>query len=139
MRRHERAPRRASVNVDEMRRHVEQLLAGLMNPNDEISIYRVKRLHQARVLRDPRNGEPLEIQLPAIRSALSYATALHEIGHVKGRYQAMRNTTTTCERWAWQWAREHALIWTDAMERSAATSLACAHKRHLRDKTSWRA
>src|SRR6478735_7781500 len=98
MRRHDRpngrAPRRASVNVDELRRHVEQLRAGLMNSNDEISIYRVKRLNQARVLRDPRNGEPLEIQLPAIRSALSYATALHEIGHVKGRYQNSRSTMT---------------------------------------------
>ena len=119
MRCHERAPRRASVNVDEMRRHVEQLTTSLMD--DEISIVLTKRL--ARVLRDPRSGEALEVHFPPIRSALSYATALHEIGHVKGRYQNSRNTMAR-ERWAWQWARKHALIWTDAMERSAIAALA---------------
>jgi hypothetical protein len=28
------------------------------------------------------------------------------------------------ERWAWDWPRKNALIWTDAMERHAAASLA---------------
>jgi hypothetical protein len=58
-------------------------------------------------------------------SSLSYATALHEIGHWKGRYQRSRNVIVR-ERWAWQWARKNALIWTRAMERDATMSLYAA-------------
>jgi hypothetical protein len=59
-----------------------------------------------------------EIVVPPIKSPLSYATALHEIGHILGRNQNSRHQKTR-ERWAWQWARENALNWTPAMERYA--------------------
>jgi hypothetical protein len=58
-------------------------------------------------------SECLEIWLPRIRSAVSYATALHELGHCLGRYQASRSVMTV-ERWAWRWAKENALIWTSS-------------------------
>jgi hypothetical protein len=68
------------------------------------------------------------MQIPLIRSALSYATALHELGHVFGRYQKSRNRLV-CERWAWGWARHNAIVWTLAMERCAKASLALYERR----------
>jgi hypothetical protein len=64
-----------------------------------------------------------EIHIAPVRSAVSYATALHEIGHVCGRHQWSRRVLVR-ERWAWKWARANALFWTPAMERSAAARLA---------------
>jgi hypothetical protein len=63
-----------------------------------------------------------EVQTPPIRSAITYATALHEIGHILGPNQDSPNSHTR-ERWAWQWARENALVWTGAMERYATRAL----------------
>jgi len=98
-----------------MRRHVAQLTA-------TIQTLPVKRLRQAKAIRDD-DGEVLELWLAPVRSALSYATALHEIGHWKGHHRNSRNVMVR-ERAAWQWARKNALIWTEAMERCAAKSLA---------------
>jgi hypothetical protein len=39
-----------------------------------------------------------EIRIPRIKSPMSYATALHEIGHLCGRYQQSK-TTLVRERW----------------------------------------
>jgi hypothetical protein len=47
-------------------------------------------------------------------SAISYATALHEIGHDRGRHQSSCDQMVR-ERWAWEWARRNALDWTPAM------------------------
>src|SRR4051812_19656709 len=54
-----------------------------------------------------------EICIPPIRSAISYATALHEIGHIVGPHQRSRESMVR-ERWAWRWAKSQALIWTPA-------------------------
>ena len=40
------------------------------------------------------------------------------------------------ERWAWDWARKNALIWTDAMERHAAASLAGMPRAPIRARYS---
>ena len=45
--------------------------------------------------------EVREIWIRPIRSPLAYATALHEIGHILGRYQ-MRFSGMVSERWAWR-------------------------------------
>ena len=66
--------------------------------------------------------EVREIWIRPIRSPLAYATALHEIGHILGRYQ-MRFSGMVSERWAWQWARRNALQWTPAMEQHAERCL----------------
>src|SRR5262245_31749107 len=42
------------------------------------------------------------------------------IGHIKGRYQNRRHSLMVRERWAWQWARDNALIWTPRMEQMRA-------------------
>jgi hypothetical protein len=67
--------------------------------------------------------EHMEISIWPIRSALSYATALHELGHCLGRYQTSRSVLVV-ERWAWRWAKANALVWTDAMDRDMTSSMA---------------
>jgi hypothetical protein len=63
-----------------------------------------------------------EIRIAPIRGPLSYATALHEVGHMLGQYQQSLSVMVR-ERWAWHWARKNALFWTPAMERSATSAL----------------
>ena len=58
-----------------------------------------------------------EICIAPVRSVISYAAALHEIGHVRGRYQQSPKVEVR-ERDAWRWARTNAMIWTPRMERS---------------------
>ena len=60
--------------------------------------------------------------MPHIRSALDYATCLHELGHVNGRYQGSASSKTR-ERWAWRYARERALVRTAEMEEDAGGEL----------------
>jgi hypothetical protein len=59
---------------------------------------------------------------PPIAGSVIYAIALHEIGHIRGRYQASRRVIVR-ERWAWEWARRNARIWTPAMEQTMRRSL----------------
>jgi len=63
------------------------------------------------------------IGIPPIRSAISCATALHEVGHVLGRFQLSKSTLVR-ERAAWRWARRNALMWTPAVERCRLASRA---------------
>jgi len=63
-----------------------------------------------------------EIKIPRIKSEISYAVGLHEIGHVLGQHQTSKRVLVR-ERWAWRWARKNALIWTGRMERHARSSL----------------
>jgi hypothetical protein len=106
-------------NIQAMRDHVNVLAA-----SHEIAVetQNVVRLHESYALREA-DGAADEINVAPIRSTLSYAVALHEIGHIVGRYQDSPNVLTR-ERWAWKWARAHAIIWTKAMERYAVAALA---------------
>ena len=63
-----------------------------------------------------------EITVAPIKSVVTYAVALHEIGHIRGRHQDSRRCMVR-ERWAWDWAKRNALIWTPRMARCAAESL----------------
>lgn len=101
-----------TVSLSDMREHVRVLCE-----RHEIACYEVKRPNQAYAIRE---GD--EIGIALIRSAITYATALHEIGHHQGPHQNSRSVMVR-ERWAWQWARSNALIWTPAMERSAQKAL----------------
>ena len=109
-----------AIGVEDMRRHVAQLTSGFP-PDADVRISRVRQLHQAKVLKDDyENG--LEVWLPPVRSEVSYAAALHEIGHIKGRDQKSLDVLVR-EQAAWQWARDIALVWTPLMERRAAEAL----------------
>jgi hypothetical protein len=89
----------------------------LLCENYEINISWCKRPTQSYAL---QQGD--EICIAPVRSAVSYCTALHEIGHIRGRYQISPRVMVR-ERAAWAWARSNALVWTPIMERSAQKSL----------------
>jgi hypothetical protein len=67
---------------------------------------------------------PRTVWIMPIRSYLSYAIALHEIGHCRTFWRAGRVfriapyeiIDRAQETLAWQWAREQALEWTEPME-----------------------
>ena len=63
------------------------------------------------------------IGIPVVRSAKTYATALHEVGHILGAHQRSRSVMVR-ERWAWRWAKRNARMWTPTMERSMSSCLA---------------
>ena len=63
-----------------------------------------------------------EIRIVPIASRILYASALHEIGHLRGRHQRSSSTLVR-ERWAWEWARANALIWTPGMENRARKAM----------------
>jgi len=103
-----------SVTVAQMRAHIWQLCEA---NGIEINF---DRHASASYLSDRNHGAVLapEIWIRPVRSPRAYAVALHEIGHILGRYQLSRATLVR-ERWAWRWARRNALQWTPAMQRHA--------------------
>lgn len=60
------------------------------------------------------------IMIRPVRSAVTYAVALHELGHVLGQ-----NGGTRLDRevQAWTWARSNAATWDDRMENKRGASL----------------
>lgn len=84
---------------------------------------------RGRAWRDTRT-----IAIPPVRSAITYAVALHEIGHVLGK---SGRTRLDREVYAWQWAEQHAMVWTDSMDhkrsRCLATYVAWAKRRQKAD------
>jgi hypothetical protein len=76
--------------------------------------------HHIRHSRQPRepgawaSSRKVQNILP-VNSEVSYATALHEIGHILGGDQQSRFLVVQ-ERGAWDWAQQHALTWTPAMK-----------------------
>ena len=81
------------------------------------------RIHWTRGRKARAVSETLEVFIQPIRGAVSYATALHELGHCLGRYQDSKSVIVA-ERWAWRWAKRNALVWTSGMERSMAGAMA---------------
>jgi hypothetical protein len=106
-----------AVGVTRMRQHIEGLAAAY---EIEVCTQRVKRTAGAYAIREADGAA--NVQTPPIRSAITYATALHEIGHILGRHQNSRRSMVR-EVWAWRWARTNALAWTPAMERHSRAAL----------------
>ena len=76
--------------VATMRRHIEQLCR-----DHQIACWIDRpRCHGSHAFRELE-----EIHIAPIRSAISYATVLHEIGHICGRHQWGRRVLVR-ERWA---------------------------------------
>jgi hypothetical protein len=114
-----RAGRRRKPTVEEMRQHVLDVLE-----RHEIGYNWCRRATDAWGI----GGEIREILTAPIKSGITYATALHEIGHVLGRHQGSRNPMVR-ERWAWRWAQKNALAWTETMERDRLVSLEFAERK----------
>lgn len=55
------------------------------------------------------------VKISPVKTAISYAVALHEIGHVQTWKR--RHSRLASEIAAWGWARENALCWTAVMNR----------------------
>ena len=51
-----------------------------------------------------------------VRSTVTYADALHELGHILDPKAFKARTELVCEAQAWKWAKEHALFWNDTAE-----------------------
>jgi hypothetical protein len=105
-------------SIEQMRQHIEDLV----DRYEIVCFKRARRPADAWAIH-----QEAEINIAPIRSQFSYAVALHEIGHIKGRYQRSRSSPVR-ERWAWRWARKNALPWTAAMERYSQRALAAARR-----------
>lgn len=86
--------------------------------------------------------EAWEITISPIKSEVSYATALHELGHLLGRFQKSASVMVR-EQWAWRWAERNALLWTPRMAKHRDESMQWylprakgidAKRRYWRDK-----
>ena len=74
------------------------------------------------------------INIRPVKTAITYAVALHEIGHVVGPKQSGRRLER--ELAAWQWARQNAKAWSPAMTAKAAKGLNSYINRYRRHKTA---
>jgi hypothetical protein len=99
-----------TVKRIEMALHVMELCA----------THKIKVTYQSLEDFEPRywaRRHPREIQIRPTKNTGYYVSALHEIGHIVGDRQMPRNRLLTQELYAWIWARENALVWTDTAER----------------------
>jgi hypothetical protein len=85
------------VSISILRRHVEDLAAA-----HEIFVVIQSGRWWAGAIREADGNDRNEVHTPPIRSDVAYATALHEIGHILGRYQSSRRRVVR-EQWAWHW------------------------------------
>ncbi len=100
------------ISVAAMREHIDSLIG-----QRDIIVRWIKRPMRAYAI-----TEAFEIFIPPVKSEVSYATALHEIGHLLGRDQ-YDDYRMVREIEAWIWARENALVWTPRMVRNAVACL----------------
>jgi len=93
----------SNVTKEQMAQHIRDLCA-----RHDIRVVWLHRTAQSYSIRK-RDGAANEIGIVPVRSAISYAVALHEIGHIIGRKQTSHTAVGIRERWAWKWAQENAL------------------------------
>ena len=77
------------------------------------------------------------VYLPEVRSEVTYALALHELGHVLSLNQ--RGSRLDKEVDAWRWAEANALDWTEDMEckrsRCLVSYIKWAKRRQAKDRS----
>lgn len=74
------------------------------------------------------------VYLPPIKSPITYAVALHEIGHIVGPNPGRRLEK---EAAAWLWAKNNAIMWNAAMAKKAAKSIQTYLNWCERKKGAW--
>lgn len=97
------------MRVVEMASHVRELC-------EDLRITVVPHASGGRAWRRTR-----KIAVRPVKTSITYADALHEIGHVVGPWQSQPRLAS--EAGAWKWAMENAKAWTDAMERTMVRCL----------------
>jgi len=105
------------TTVSQMREHIEGLVK-----RHGITVRYVTRVGRSRCFPWSGGAKPT-VQFPNIKSPITYAVGLHELGHVFGEH-ADHPDRVVRERDAWNWARANAITWTTGMERSRVWSLA---------------
>lgn len=103
------APRPLSPQVRAMRDHIERLCRA-----NDIAVGSHSRGGSA-----SKRGRFIRIR--PIKSAITYAIALHEIGHILGPWQSQPRLYK--EAGAWKWALEVAIVWTPPMQKTMIRSL----------------
>jgi hypothetical protein len=82
-------------------------------------IERICKIEDIEIASHSRGGRAYRrsrrIKIRPVKSEITYAIALHEIGHILGRRQS--GTRLDQEVGAWEWAMEHAHRWTLPMSR----------------------
>ncbi|AJF08250.1 hypothetical protein GSUB_17345 (plasmid) [Geoalkalibacter subterraneus] len=89
-------------NVQEMQKHIESLC-------DKHRIEVCSHSSGGRAWRKKRR-----IAIRPVKSSITYAIALHEIGHILGDHQG--GTRLDKEYGAWCWAKKNAATWSHTME-----------------------
>lgn len=88
-------------------------------------IARVCKIEDIKVLGHTRGGRAYRrsrwIKIRPVKSAITYAVALHEIGHILGPRQ--NETRLYAEVGAWEWAKANAIVWNYQMEDKLRKSL----------------
>jgi hypothetical protein len=97
-----------------------------MTPEDmRLHVAAICKDEGIRVLPHSRGGraskEARIIAIRPVKSAITYAVALHELGHVLGPWQSQPRLYA--EAGAWKWAKEVAGVWTPSMEAKMSKSL----------------
>jgi CRISPR/Cas system-associated endonuclease Cas3-HD len=91
----------------------------------EMHIQRICKVEDIAIESHSRGGRAYRrqrrIKIRPIKSAITYAVALHEIGHILGPRQ--NGTRLDKEVGAWEWAEANAIEWTDAMSAKRAACL----------------
>lgn len=103
-----------TLSVSQMAAHVYAVAK--QNNIDVIlrTTYRGRALPNGYAHEDLPGAMNAAIHVPEIKSAVTYALALHELGHLLGRKPSTRLEKEVA---AWKWARVQALVWTDPMHR----------------------
>lgn len=91
------------MKVEIYQRHIEELLS----KNGIVADWR----ERTRCVANSRNRT---IRIQFIKGAVSYAVALHEIGHILGHGRSLRRLDK--EVFAWQWAKANAKEWRKPMK-----------------------
>lgn len=88
-------------------------------------IARICKIEDIEVSRHSRGGRACRrqrrIKIRPVKSAITYAIALHEIGHILGPRQS--GTCLDREAGAWEWAQANAIEWTTTMNATMAKCL----------------
>jgi hypothetical protein len=65
----------------------------------------------------------------------TYAVALHETGHILGQCQDSQDKQV-CEKFAWKWAYDNALVWNAEADHICAQSMVSYWSNEAEEKVS---
>lgn len=108
------------TSATEMERHIKDLCGA----------------HQIEIGSHSRGGRAFRktrrIDIRPVKSAVTYAVALHEIGHILGKNQ--KRPCLERETGAWKWAKKTSLFWDGRMEEKMRLCLASYYRAACRRK-----